>query len=311
MAYASSAILIFDIVGCGLTHVLVGGIAETAIVFVIVPSLIVLLVFSGVQIIPDPWRNVRRHDLREAALTIPWAIFLFLLLGFIPDIAARLGMGVDLQDTHFTRLDEWFGVSVPGIVGWASRHWLGQLANKSYPQLPRLILISLLLPALTGKVKQAQQFVTANLVAFAVGMPLFALLPAIGPWYSYHFVASPEQAKCQSDMLLIRQLGPYSHHPCAIVCFPSFHVTWAILCVPALWVFRPLRIPVAVFSGLIVFSTMTTGWHYFCDVLGGILVAAVSTATANWLTRSVSSSQLSHVNISSEEEPLSVMQGSN
>jgi membrane-associated phospholipid phosphatase len=60
---------------------------------------------------------------------------------------------------------------------------------------------------------------------------------------------------------------------------------WAILCVQALWVFRPLRIPVAILSGLIILSTMTTGWHYFSDVLGGILLAAVAIATAKWIGR--------------------------
>ena len=133
-----------------------------------------------------------------------------------------------------------------------------------------------------GKVKQAREFVLANLVAFAIGMPLFALLPAVGPWSYYHLTPDPGQAFCWSQLLQLRLPGPYMFHEQAagVVCFPSFHVIWAILCAAALWGFRPTRIPVALLSAMIVASTLTTGWHYFSDVLGGIAVAALSIAIA-------------------------------
>ena len=307
MLYASSALLIIDIAGCKLTHVLVGGIAGTATMFAIVILFVIVMVLAGAQALPASWNAKRKMDLRDAALTIPWAILLFLLLGFTPDIAARLGMGLDLQDAHFAHLDQLLGVSVPGTVSWASRHWLGHMANMSYSLLGYLITISILLPALTGKVKRAQQVVTANVVAFAVGIPLFGLLPAIGPWHIYQFVPSAEQAKCQSDVLLVRQPSPYWHHASNIVCFPSFHVAWAVVCVWSLWAFRPLRIPAAVLSGLIIFSTMTTGWHYFCDVLGGLVIAALAIVAAKRLSRLGASSQECDVNSSSEQQPVSVV----
>jgi membrane-associated phospholipid phosphatase len=61
---------------------------------------------------------------------------------------------------------------------------------------------------------------------------------------------------------------------------PSFHVIWAILCAAALWGYRPLRVPVALLSIMIVFSTLTTGWHYFTDVLAGVVVAAIAMVIA-------------------------------
>jgi membrane-associated phospholipid phosphatase len=45
-------------------------------------------------------------------------------------------------------------------------------------------------------------------------------------------------------------------------------------------VFRPIRIPVALLAGMIILSTLTTGWHYFSDVLAGIAVAAISMVIA-------------------------------
>jgi membrane-associated phospholipid phosphatase len=32
----------------------------------------------------------------------------------------------------------------------------------------------------------------------------------------------------------------------------------------------------ALVSAMVILSTMTTGWHYFVDVLGGILLAIIS-----------------------------------
>jgi membrane-associated phospholipid phosphatase len=141
-----------------------------------------------------------------------------------------------------------------------------------------------------GKVKWARRFLLANLAAFAIGVPAFALLPAVGPWYFYHLVPTPTQAQCQIQLLYMRLPGSYAtlSQDAGIVCFPSFHVIWAILCAYALWGFRPLRIPTALLSAMIVFSTVTTGWHYFSDVLGGVIVAYLSIAFANACTRDVS-----------------------
>jgi membrane-associated phospholipid phosphatase len=67
----------------------------------------------------------------------------------------------------------------------------------------------------------------------------------------------------------------------AIICFPSFHAIWAIFCAAALWGFRLLRLPVALLSGMIVVSTVTTGWHYVSDVVAGVAVAGLSLVIAN------------------------------
>jgi membrane-associated phospholipid phosphatase len=77
----------------------------------------------------------------------------------------------------------------------------------------------------------------------------------------------------------------YTLPPDVLICFPSFHVIWAILFAQALWGFRYLRIPVALLAGLIIMSTLTTGWHYFVDVLAGILLASFAVLTAKMLNR--------------------------
>lgn len=270
-AYGTLALLIVSYVGCRLTSIHTG-VSDRAIA--------VVVTFAMVAPLPIYWHEKGRTALRESALVLPWELLVAATLSFPVLIAARLRM--PLQDSLFGRLDESMGVSVPGIVAWADHHWLGAMINRSYPWLLPLLAIAALAPPLMGKLKHAREFLLANLVSFAIGVPLFALLPAVGPWDYYHLAPNPAQALCWAQLLSLRLPGPYLFHEQAagVVCFPSFHVVWAILCAAALWAFRPIRIPIALLSLMIIASTLTTGWHYFSDVLGGIAVAAISMAIA-------------------------------
>jgi membrane-associated phospholipid phosphatase len=151
-----------------------------------------------------------------------------------------------------------------------------------------LLPLAVLLPVLAGRLKYAKEFLVANLISFAIGLPLFALLPAVGPWRYYHFLPTQSQtASCELPLLAMRLTGTYvlGSQEVGVVCFPSFHVAWAILFLAALWGFRWLRIPVVLVSGMVILSTMTTGWHYFVDVLGGIILAIISIVLAKGLTQ--------------------------
>lgn len=273
MAYGSLAVLVISFVGCKLTsiHTEVSG-----------RMIAVVVMFAMVAPLPMYWHEKGRAAWRESALVIPWEMLLAATLSFPVLIAARLRM--PLQDAVFGRVDQALGVSVPAIAAWADHHWLGAVINRSYPWLLPLLAVSCFAPPLLGKMKQAREFLLGNLIAFAVGVPLFALLPAVGPWYYYHLAPNPAQASCWAQLLSLRLPGPYlfQDQAAGVVCFPSFHVVWAILCAAALWGFRPLRIPVALLSAMIIASTLTTGWHYFSDVLGGIVVAAISMGIARF-----------------------------
>jgi hypothetical protein len=274
MAYAYSTLLLITVLACRLASIDVPNLSDLAIGFAFLSAIVLTLAVY--------WHERGKTDLRDAALTIPWAFLLAVTLS--PLVVAIAKLGMHLQDAHLARIDGLFGISVPQITSWSSHHWLGTLVNRSYPLLSPLLTLSVFLPALGGKAKNAQQFVMANLIGFFVGLSLFALVPAIGPWYGYGFAGTPHQIECQSALLLFRGAGHSASQLDAIICFPSFHVMWAMFCVVALWGFRLLRIPVALFSGAIIVSTVTTGWHYFIDVLGGIVVACLSIAIAKACT---------------------------
>jgi len=277
MALGATVLLVVSIVGCRLTAITVPYAGP-----------IVLAVFAtvgAVQLIAAFWHSKGKTNLRDAALALPWAFILWAIIPFPVDIAARLGRHFNLQDFRFAGWDESVGVSVPALMRWSIEHWPGGWVNSTYSMLAPLIAIAVLLPSLTGKVKSARQFLTGNLVAFIVGLPVFALLPAIGPWSGYHLSPSALQVQCQTDLMQLRDAGAYIHHANGPICFPSFHVMWAVLCVQALWCYRYFRIPACILSGMIIVSTMTTGWHYFSDVVAGILLAVIAMLASEWLYR--------------------------
>jgi membrane-associated phospholipid phosphatase len=70
-----------------------------------------------------------------------------------------------------------------------------------------------------------------------------------------------------------------------LICFPSFHTILALLAATALWPVRYVRWPSALLAALIVMSTVTTGWHYVTDVVGGFVVTALSLAVARGYLR--------------------------
>lgn len=274
MACVCAVILTISFVGCALTSI------HTEAGWRALAVLVVLLVVSPV---PVYWHEKGQFARREAALTIHWAVILAAILPFPTLVAARSRL--PLRDTLFAHIDERVGVSVPAIVAWSSRHWLGTVLGASYVLLLVLIAAAIFAPALSGKVRTAREFLVANLVAFTVTVPILAILPAIGPWCVYHFPASNGQRFVEAQLLTLRQPGAYEYagQGAGIICFPSFHVVWAMLCAAALWDFKALRIPVTALTVMIIVSTMTTGWHYFTDVIAGIVLGAISIAAARYL----------------------------
>lgn len=277
MAFACSVILAVSVLGCWLASIHVIGVGSRLIA--------ILAMVSMVMPVPAYWHMKGRTEMRDAALTIPWAMLLAMLLPYPILVGARLHM--PLRDASFAHIDRLLGVSVPGIMACTHGHWIGLVLAQSYYLLTPLLLGAIFIPALTGRVRHAKEFVVANVIAFAIAVPAFSVLPAVGPWNFYGFSPGLNQQLCESQLLALRLPGTYSFlsQGAGLLCFPSFHVAWAVLCAAALWGFKPLRIPVAILCIAIILSTLTTGWHYFVDVLGGLVLAVICLLLAKLFVR--------------------------
>lgn len=231
------------------------------------------------------WNDRREYHKRDAALTLPWIVLLIIFVPYVAVFSGRLSF--PLRDALFIKIDETLGFSVPAIMAWLSGHRLiGALLDRSYDLLFCLLPLAILLPALTGRKQAAERFLLANTIAFLLAIPVFTLLPAIGPWAGYHFAGNAEQEACQASIVALHNSRFTDQVAVAgIVCCPSFHVIWAILSAVALWSVKPLRIAASVLAALIVISTVTTGWHYVADVLVGLLFVGIALAGADMLMR--------------------------
>ena len=270
MAGACATVLCVSVPGCILTATTVVGIG--GILIAIIAILLVVLP------LPVYWHEKGNEDRREAILVLLWTAVLASILRYPLLIGARFCM--PLRDSAFAGIDRSLGFNVPALMEWAARcGWAGTLLNKSYALLLPLLLLAIFLPALAGRERLNPQNSSLRIASLLrsrfryLRSSLLSDLRAI-----YHFPARPDQRQCESLLLALRGSGAFLVMPgqdAGIMCFPSFHVIWAVLSVRALWGFRRLRVPVSVLAGLISASTMTTGWHYFVDVLGGLVVAEV------------------------------------
>jgi membrane-associated phospholipid phosphatase len=267
-----------SVLGCRLTSLNLSDVAP-----ILWPLGLLLAMFAP---IPAYWHQKGDLAKRDAALTIPACL---LIVFFVPVpflIGARLHL--PLRDVVFTHMDSALGIHGSVIIEWAARHRLGHFINYTYYLLLYYMGVAILVPSLLGK-SEARRFLLANVIALCIGIVCFTLFPAIGPWYGEHFPATIAQQAIQDRLLAVRQSSTYSFSLMSdgvgIVAFPSFHAIWAIFAASALWGFRYLRIPLVLFSALIIASTMTSGWHYFVDVFAGIVVAVLSLRVAGSMLR--------------------------
>jgi len=219
------------------------------------------------------YNDLKSYEERNAALTLPWVM---LLVGIIPSMAVlSVRFEFPLRDALLGRMDKALGFNVPAIAMWTAAHPLWRiLSDKSYDVLYLLLPMAMFLPGILGKREAAEQFIVANAAAFLISFPIFTLMPAIGPWAGSEFAGNAAQKACEASIIALHS-GSKTAAVVGVVSFPSFHVIWAVLSARALWPIRVLRIVGVAMAGLVVVSTVTTGWHYVVDVIAGLAMAAV------------------------------------
>ncbi|HEV3006963.1 MAG TPA: phosphatase PAP2 family protein [Pirellulales bacterium] len=217
---------------------------------------------------------------------------LILTIAFLPPFTllmyATATLGRPLVDATLADCDRWLGVSVPAIRDWTLAHPAVQLIfDLAYGgllyQLPLIVIVL----GLRGERRRLENFVLQDMLAALITLSAFAFVPAAGPFAHYGYEPSADQSRYLEHFHGLRggeRRVVNLHDAEGLVTCPSFHTSEAILMALA---FRGHRIWFAVFGTLnllVAASTMTTGWHYFTDVLAGVAVALLAMGVVRWAT---------------------------
>ena len=228
--------------------------------------------------------------LREGCWMVLWGCIFLNLLQLPQYAAARVQS--PLRDAALVRIDGFLGIDVGSIVSFVHRHPAFEaFSQRSYGLLMWIVFAAILVPALGGKLTRAKEYLLATIMTALLASCALAVFPAVGPWAGYHFHSYWNQAWYVRELNALRSPGLFVANPdytCGLITFPSFHVALAFLGVFALWPFRWIRPFALLAAALIAMATMTTGWHYACDGIAGILAAVLGVATARWVLRTLS-----------------------
>jgi membrane-associated phospholipid phosphatase len=229
------------------------------------------------------WRKLSK--LIEPCELVLWALA---LVGTIPALIQAAGRSPrPLVDGTLAAIDarmQFSSASVMHLTGQAPH--LDAAFAVFYDLVPLFMVAALLVPVICGHTSASQRYVLGIVCSLIPTAILFALWPAAGPWMKEGFAPAKDQSAVTAYLTILKAAGPVvlRMKDAGIVSFPSFHVVLAILSAGALSSVRVLRIPAWIFAAFICVATLTTGWHYGIDVLGGVIVAVISLLTAKWIS---------------------------
>lgn len=228
------------------------------------------------------WRPLPR--LIESCELAIWAILYFQALAVTMQIAGRSPR--PLVDAQLTELDQALHFSTValarGVAHWPVLH-IGLAVI--YALVGPMLIAAVLVPPAMGRGDASRRCVAGVVVAAIVTAIAFALWPAAGPWTTEGFRANREQQEVTQYLALLKSPAAVDLNKgdAGIVAFPSFHVLLAMMSALALGAVRRLRAIAWTLAILVAVSTLTTGWHYLTDVLGGLALTVIATAAARVL----------------------------
>jgi membrane-associated phospholipid phosphatase len=247
-----------------------------------------LLAISAIAYLLQPGPRIL-----QAASTTLWSGLLLHPLATLILIAGRVH--TPLIDPQLTAADHLLHFDTAAIVHAVARvPGLSFTLLLAYALFTPLILLAITLPALCGHITASRRFVLGVILALLLTAAIFTVTPAAGPWVTEPLHPPPTQSAMADYLLRLKSPAPapLEIEHLAVVSFPSVHVIIAILAALALGSIRtiPGIRPIAfTLSTLVCLSTVTTGWHYGVDILGGITVAAVAHDLATRLIASLES----------------------
>lgn len=203
-------------------------------------------------------------------------------------------IGFPYCDATLNGFDTWLGLDWRGLLHFVNeRPLLSMLSNIAYRSIALQFPVLVFSLVATSRLEQLQQYVIATALALAITLAVFAFMPAGG---TYAFLQiQPDEFSNLSPVTTAKQLAQidalraglhkHVHGMEGLITFPSFHAVWAFLFMWGFYRIKPLRYGAILLNLGVLAATPVQGAHYFVDLLGGAVVAAVAIYLATQLTR--------------------------
>ena len=203
--------------------------------------------------------------------------------------------GFPYRDDALNAADVWMGLDWRTYLHFVNdRPLLSGLIDFAYRTM--LLQFGILVVSLVAasQLPRLQQYALATALALSMTLVIFAFAPA-GGTYAFLHIAQSEFSNLApvttADQLIhIDALRTGQQKLIngmeGLITFPSFHTVWAILFMWGFYPVKQLRYSAIVLNLLVIASTPIEGAHYFVDLAGGAIVAAVAIYGAVRFTRS-------------------------
>jgi membrane-associated phospholipid phosphatase len=212
----------------------------------------VILAASFIRKIPDKFEDFC------IGVSIPVFVCLLLPIG-----AATGWLRPATLDVLFRRADMALGLDGFALTRWLLRTGWYVLVSPIYSALPLVL-------ALGWALERSRTLLRAAVIGAVLAVPLYLLLPAAGPEYAFSNFPDPNSVAASVGWVHPRN------------CFPSMHLTWAIL---VAWNLRNPRWRwlFVFYAALMALATVACGEHYFVDILAALpFAAAVQKIAVAW-----------------------------
>ncbi len=200
-------------------------------------------------------------------------------------------------DAAFNRLDAFLfhGLTVSALVHLALAHFplsFFEFLEIIYYGMFTQIGAAFIITALCFGRKRSFEFAGTLLTAYYISLGIFFIWPSIGPFAfcPIHPANYPHTLATYDfqQIGLEKARALWTHQPTSpvntdfFIAFPSMHIAQPLI---ILWFLRKWRRIAAIliaYDVLLLAAIILLEWHYFVDLLGGALVAAVAIAMINF-----------------------------
>ncbi|MBI3838446.1 MAG: phosphatase PAP2 family protein [Planctomycetia bacterium] len=187
--------------------------------------------------------------------------------------------GRPLGDTTLAAVDAALGLSAADLVEWTSaRPVLALVMRLVYFSIIPQTIFAIVWLGFSNQRASLDKFLVRFMLGGLISAIAFYLLPAKGTCESYALAVPSHYEKILEHLDSLRHGGRTLitwRDAEGLITFPSFHTIWAVLLIAAFWRRGWIFYPVALTNVAVVISTVTTGMHYFADVIAGLVVCAV------------------------------------